>query len=299
LKSNDYFFCSSCGKELPEDLVRTELPVKTRVYVPDSGKKKAAGGKSPVKDLFNRKTVFGLLGVVVLFGLTFFAITSGEPLIARFTKNGKGDDTTGAVSPPPSPDEPLILRLNLPLSSGQFGYGQLPEYVPGDVDVYVEVRDLDLFIQDYAAKDVLDSDLLNVADNVLEDYFAVFGVGTSGPTKWTYIFTPKDTEIVRALIKDFEDEYWDLEMVSDKVILSTDEEVFQKIEDVRRGAIMNLTLNPLYVKETAKLPKIGKILVVYMTDDGRNIMNELFYYPSVAKGAEKIVNFGRDAFVIE
>lgn len=261
----DGYFCSSCGKKLPEDIIVSIPTIKAKKYLSSS---EVSSTKKRFNQSFDWSVVkkAKVLIVALIIGLMYF------PLNYVYTKLvvSKPDEV---IQAPLSPIEKKTIGYNLVLKSSSFSTESFASYVPYDVDLYIEGVDFMSFVDTFVSSETFGELLIGKARILVEDTFAVFSITEDEGHEWVVILVPKDKEIVEAVVQDLEDSYWKFSVINEYFVAASDEDLFQEISDAKEGLEKNLLLNPDYVTEINRLPSSGQVLFMFFDDRGVDAVN--------------------------
>jgi len=305
LGSNDYYFCSTCGEPLPENLSKPNDSVKQIIEFRLDQKVH--------KELFaNFKPVFqkvsetlNLKGMAAAFFIGIIIV--GIFLIAMFyldrsspdSNDGRSDDkaTSPAIIKKATVDLDNVFKTHL------FGADKIIEYIPSDVEVYIEAHDLPSFLDFFK---VINPDYDSFSDQLKElagEHFSIFITEKEGEFNWTIVTLNKAVLLENAgeEVKLEELEWLTIEEFEDVRIISTTTESVQNVKEAKQGTCKNLALNPAYVAAKQSLPKSGQVFVMTFSEKGKTFIKALnnFDLPEEIKVmVDSYTNTNKDFVVI-
>lgn len=284
LGSYDNYFCSSCGKKLPEDLIQVPNALKVRTYVPaEEVKIKKHVKFSAVRDY--------IISAFLIIFIAFVGIwISGTGIVELVTIK----TTESGIQPTPQAPqkESKVLSLDSALEFGQFGEYNFEDKMFESTQFYMEGNDLAGYLELVGQED-----LSSKANLLLEPDFAVFIFEEN----WNLLVVPKDFEILEAFLDSYENENWHTgEINGEYLLISEDEEIFEKLDPLLTNLEKSLSQNPDYVKLSQNLEEDGKLKIVFLDNSSRDLIKNSLagLDQEIIANINKIILFEGDSFTI-
>lgn len=298
-KLNNYnnYFCSSCGQKLPENLVEVSSAVRVKTYpLHADGFRKRLSRLALPKICVNKRQIFILVLLLLLI--------SGGIFIYKFNFLGNVFSffkikVPGVVEEPSSSNP--IVDVGAGLASGSFENNFFSEYVPKDALFYFEGKDLAGFIDQYVIDANFDEGMRGKAKLLLEPQFAFFAVDDREETLWVFLFIPKDTEVLKSVLKDTVHPKWKFEIIEGRLVMANLDKAFKVVKDAKNKVTLNLSLNAVFVKYLLELPKEGQALVMVF-EGGSAALGKIANFninESLARSISVVLNCGLDHLVIK
>lgn len=278
LSKLDNYFCSVCGEKLPDEIVsrppaikleehplqlvgffeslQSKLP-KRKEKTETSKNKEVPVNEAPAFKKTNTMLYVLIavivLGIVSFFGLDILAdLQSVSPLPVREVEQ-RGSN---------------IVVYDLKMSSNLFGSDFITDYIPADVDAYFESHDLQRFLTRYAKDKNFNASLIDQSEKLVNQHFAAFTKEINGDQSWSFIVIPKDTELVELVIEDVNLPNWHMQIVEDRLVITTHPEIFDQVRDAKQKVSMNLSLSPKFSTALKNVPTDGQVMVIVLEDRG-------------------------------
>lgn len=293
LGSYDNYFCSNCGIEL-EEASNDSSTLKSKIYYASNFLEKQSKFALP-KITFTKKNLRLILSVILILGMGI-GLRYGLVLIDKYVLQVPDQEVATPIAYPGT-----VLDLDLPLESDFFGSDQVFEYVPSYVSSYIEVHDLVSFAQQYTNIAQISPELLQLLQNNVNDHFIIYSFTIGTDTHWVYMFIPKNVNELAPIANSFYDPYWKVRIVEDRLVVTSNENVFGAIEDAKKGLILNIALNSKFSRLTADLPKEGKILVTFLSSASKEHyinFDDAVFNDAFAELLQTVLSEGTDALVI-
>ncbi|EKD99546.1 MAG: hypothetical protein ACD_22C00234G0005 [uncultured bacterium] len=277
LTDQENYFCSSCGESLEQSLIKHPLITVKETFVPSRTKAIYGFGLKVwgfIKDnLFHPeidKSLFiTLFSIVLIIGVAIVvipklknflyqsSIATNSPL--SDTKNEKKDDN--------------LVVLDIGARSGAFYQDNLSAYVPRDSEFYVESGDY-VFFADYLLEDLEKYKLMvEKSEMLLNGSFALFGIKIDNNWEGGAILTPKSVAVVEDEVKESSVSEVKLKIIQDKLVIATSEKIFPLVEDAAKGMAPSIEAAPFFASAKAKLPKEGKIIVLFKEVPSKEVIS--------------------------
>lgn len=292
----DYYFCSSCGSELPVETCNINHVYRKTVDLRSDVKNsqefihhlKIALGNA--FNILQPKFLFSLLGAVftvlvvfVLYKTQFSKIAMLNKLPQSAKPNVTLESTTSGI--------PVkhFVNLDIPYKTGVFGNDSVSRYVPYSVDVYIEGNDLEQTLDLYSQYDSAYIPLYKNTMGLLKDHYAIFGKNIDGKMEWGYVLYPRSPEGVRVseLIKDYP---WLKHKDKENVyLISTSPTLLKLADEATIGEGKTLGMNPKYYPVSKLMTKQGKFFVMLFSKDGKLAADSLASNPTLTENISKVV----------
>ena len=297
LGSFDHYFCSFCANTLDGAQV---LPVNvTRVVqytAPTNArtvllKKAVEQVHEKITPLLTKRNIFLSVSAVVLVVLA----GAGAFYLSRLEKKN--------VSVPKEPATQVAapVQLDQRAKKGMFGVDTIMENVPKDAVVLIEGFDYEwlskLYLEDGAYKE----EYLSIFNELFGDHFVLFATQKEEEWHWTAVFIPKDLGLLTGRLESLNVPQAKFKLVGDRFIVSTDEDIFQRVEESRNKTELNLALTPQFVTAKTKLAREGNLMVIFFSDDAKTALKEKSEELSSVKLSElveQVLNSGYNELVI-
>jgi len=163
-----------------------------------------------------------------------------------------------------------IVELNVSLKTGLFNQKRVIEYVPYDVDLYLEFNGFDSFEPYF---NFMGGEVFTLSENIkdkVNPFFSAFLATRDGKQYWTFIMFPTKLDLNPGTYKDFYSE-----IVGEALVISTNQIVLTDIKSAKAGTMKSLALNSSYVSTRNTIPVEGKMLLFTFSDGGKNAANDL------------------------
>ena len=298
LGSFDHYFCSTCGNSLEGDVVQPVTFTRTTYFTVPSNSRteflnkavEVVRGKVEVL-LSSKNLVMGLSALLLLVlavGVIYYLVNqSNKEAVPSANPQNKSEFT---------------INLNIPAKSGLFGSDTIAENVPDDVELYIEGFDYDWISSLYLEDGRFKEEFLGIFSRLFSDHYALFAVREKGRWTWTAVFIPRDMGTITRELEEVSVPGAQFKLIGDRFIVSTEEELFEDVEEARSKTDLNLPLTPEYVSSKAKLEKEGKILIIFFNDESKEVLKSKTAEISSAKLSdlvEQILKSGYNELVIK
>jgi hypothetical protein len=269
----DSYFCSSCGAELPDDisLSPTNHLRVVGVSVVDTNLKKVWDS---LKQVFEQ--VSNAVSIREVLLLIMFFVFLGLPVFLGIKKYGSELSLVGRKEEAPPVDHVEIGGIDVEenFKSNVFGANFVTEYIPSEIDVYLEAHDFQKFS---FLVGVTDDEFLNLAKDLstsMDSHFGLFLKEYDGEMKWAFVLFPFETYYEETVDFDEYERYYVGE-VDNSLVVTNQEDILDLVESSKEGLTKNLDLNSNFVSYKASLPKSGQFLVVSLTEAGQEYLEDL------------------------
>lgn len=272
LGSNDHYFCHVCGAELPEELVIPGennvrvMDVPERKHVFPNYKEKIQAVTKDVVHILNVKEIVmvlilgGLVGIPVYLWLNNFTSYVSTPIV---------DET---VTPKLEVKAPVV-ELNEEYQEHIFGSNTITDYVPYDVDLYIEGHDFPKMSKIFEEYDPGYTPLFEKLVPVVDPHFGAFLTKVEEEYVWTLILFPYEDLLDQNF--DYGDISWiNTQRIDESLIVST-KVTFDLVRDAKMKITKNLAINPVYDKFIKESPKSGSLQIIAFTQGGRLALQQL------------------------
>ncbi len=271
LHKNSSFFCTSCGNVLPDELQLKEMSLKNVREVGEEESKLAFFSKhfknfsKNALSIVNTKIlVFGVsLGIVIsvcfyLF-VKFTLPTFTNLNIEEIVNNGNKE---GVIVSPTKPTN--VVSLESSIKSGIFGQSKVSEYVPHDIDLYMEFTDFNSFEPYF---NFMGGEIFTLSENIkdkVKPFYSVFELTRDGNKYWGFIFFPLKEDLDVGNYSSLT-----AEKIGTSITVSTNKLVLEEVKNAKLGTQKSLALNSAYVLTKNNLPVEGKVFIMSFNDNGK------------------------------
>ena len=273
LGSYDHFFCSNCGEELKGELINPGNSIVQSLTLESASEKKLNVEEHLIPVL---KNVFHILNLKDVALVIILFLVVGVPSIvwignlnnyvAEVPKNTNKVETIREGS---------LIKIDSDFKSHVFGSDFVEEYVPYDVDAYIEVNDFQKFSELFYLFDPGYEEILTTLAPRVDSHFAAFLITTNNEPVWTIILFPfeelrdSDAEI------DFSKYSWlEVDQI-DKALILTTGDTIKSVRNARLKIDKNLSMNPNFVRNKSQIAKNGKVMVITFNDAGKNYFRDI------------------------
>lgn len=272
LGSYDNYFCSECGTELPLDQQRQGASI-VQVLTLESSEEKHNDTKGfvlpvlkKVAHIVNLKELLFIGILVLVVGIPSFVWLSNlNSFVPEKPKNQVAQ----------KPKMVSLLKVTDNFDSYVFGSNFVYEYIPADVDIFIEANDFSEFIRLFSMYDSGYEELLTALASIVDSHFAAYLKSYNGEYVWTLIVFPYG-DISNEESSAFFQKFWWLKFyIQDKALVISTKDVSEEVKAAKNKTIKNLELNPKFASVKNELARNGKILVVTLTDNGKNYIENL------------------------
>ncbi len=295
LGNNDYYFCSSCGTALDSNLAQPLNVVRVTDYRfrPQVHSKYlhelVVRFREKMSEKEPRRIAFLVLTAAAVIIYTFLLIgflqkfpNVGSMLLG--SSEPKLSEEKNGVIPEaliPFPNSLSISSINSEIV-GQFGSDSITTYVPKRAEVYAEC-----FCLKNASRTLLQSssynDLIQQFAPNLGNHFALFGVKDEDDWEGAGIFTVEDKGEVEKLLEDLEIEDVSVELVGDKLVVATSDDLIDEIKDSGEQLALNITQSSIFAASRAKLPKEGLGIILFLTPESKGVLKVIDEFTTIAE----------------
>jgi hypothetical protein len=259
LKSGDHFFCTSCGTELPSNLIVADKSFHRvshlRVPAPVTSERRSMRDilVSVLRKVRERKDSLIALGLIIF--LVVFSISMVLILKARSERTTLS--STFPTSVATSASKPVAVDSGPTASSGTISSGSASEillksdaiaqYIPADVDIYIETTNRARVKHLLSETDARYSLLLNSLDPFITAHSGVIITNIEG--------TPVTSVVLFLYAEDFDAttidlagyEWLQLHREGLALLLSTDPDVIPAMLAAKEGLAKNMVKSAQYV----------------------------------------------------
>ncbi|OGC70191.1 hypothetical protein A2415_00780 [candidate division WWE3 bacterium RIFOXYC1_FULL_39_7] len=273
----DYYFCSNCGETLSVDQLNTDASFKKVInFVPP--KRKGAEFVNNLKPVFQQ--VSHVINLKLILAVLLALIAIGFPtyvLIEKF-QLGKGlnlkRDVSDSIDLTGIGASQNSLKLSLNLKSHVFGTDKIAEYIPYDIDLYVEGQDLHKLGELLSESDPYYTDLVNSLQKDFGVHFAIFAKETEGQINWGLVLIPLDsTGEVNLDISEYS--WLKAARVEGAYVISNNETMLLSVNEAKAKISRNLQMHPKYILSKNALPKSGQFYILALTPKGKEFVSQL------------------------
>lgn len=270
LTSSDNYFCTTCGAVLPQELTTFPASIKRKYRLSEKN-------ISSVKKKNGQKTYLGpLLKVISLIFIVicgYFLVTIVSNKIVNKNTSHPAVVTKKQDTKPQMIQEPEVFKE---FKSGVISGNKEPYYIPFNVDIYVEGKDLYEFAEHFS--DVLKGTeyqkFIDLHKNDLKPEFAGFLVNQSGNNIWSFLLFPSSSsQEIMIDKKEFTELQW--KKIDDAILITIDPSIIKSVEDSKQGIEKNLNLNPVYINFKNQLPPNGKLFLIPLNKTGSRYLENL------------------------
>lgn len=329
----DYYFCSACGEQLPEELALKPKSIRIKTYKLEDAVKKAIPFVN-VEKLKNPKLLIST-ALVIFIGIVLFGIYSTGVTELFFIQ--KSRDVTTVEIPQKQVDTSNVITSETDFATGDFSKSDLASYFPAETLLYFEAFDLENFSKYYTENENL-SELFSRSDILFENNFAGGYLVLEAqdqqeetldeaesefkeedekitqedktqetqpevqiPEPWVFVFKLKDAGLVEKILEDIKAENWQFQIVENTLIMAQNENAFSTVEQVRGKVSQSLAQDSEYVQKTKDLPNIGAIKLVFMDEELKEKISEYFEYlnPDISGVLTKVLNSTQTGLLVE
>jgi len=271
LGSYDNHYCSSCGEKLPQDLVQPPSMIKKRVYTSKIVDTKGELAKKLVKTITGKTFLLSVVLLTVILLAAIWIASSGIVEVLKIKIREQNVSLNNVVTTTKDVSTETNVTTDWSLTNITFGDRGFSNYIPHNVSLYVEFGSLEgaLSIVSFVN---FNKDLASKAGILLEKEFATFSYRQDEEIVWGYLFLPKDKELVQNVISNIEHGYWSLKIVEEVLVVTSNKEVFDKVESIVNKTEKSLSQNSVFVEKVSGINSIGGIQVIYMDDQVKDIV---------------------------
>jgi hypothetical protein len=286
LGSYDYFYCSGCGAQLPENLINTE---RSHARVADfaSGRENQLHFGEYVKTSLKRAGEILNIKLVALICIGFLL---GGFAVNYLLRNFYYPPLKLLTTETSVPVYKNVLTIPVVWQAHVFGADKIADYVPFDVTAYVEGNDLKMFVK---ALRWLDPAYREIADRLEGNYsahFAFFATSINGEQSWSLVFFPLSGSF--SIPRDFGEKYQWLkyEKIDQAFVLTTQQSVLDKVKETNAKTAKGIVHQQSYAMAKALLPKSGKLLVVFIDPGMKAYFSALADREDLSADLKTIIN---------
>lgn len=293
LFDDEYFFCTSCGTQLPETMV-----LKNRNFrhvfdfspeVQKKGVKASHFGEVALRvgHILNLQVVLLLLVILgafsvigsVLFtkyglGAILFPDTQRVPLQRKITPQNLGKNS---------------LNLDTTFQSHVFGADRIWDYIPYDADIFIEAHDLRAFTDIFSVMKPKYVPLVLEMQREYTSHFALyakFSPDQKDPS-WSFVAFHDNTidtaETSESSSSGKLGHSIDLSAYSnlssrrfdEAEVVTTNKAELDRISDLTKGNAKGISLNPTFVAAKNTMSKSGQVFIIALTKNGRDYLYKL------------------------
>ncbi|MFZ2664020.1 MAG: TFIIB-type zinc ribbon-containing protein [Patescibacteria group bacterium] len=270
LHGNNVCFCTSCGNVLPDNIQLKDISsrnVREMNDVESHSLNLSKFFKNALKNISSNLDTrilltgigIGILVTICFYLLVRFTLPSFTGLNANETIEEVEKKDKSLVSSPNTPNN--ILNLSTSLKSGIFGQGGVANYVPHDVDLYMEFNDFSSFEPFF---NFLGGEIFTLYENIKENvrpFYCAFLATRDGKEYWSFIFFPLKEDINVGSYSGLV-----TKKVGSALVVSENDLMIEEVESSKSGTQKSLSLDPSYVLVKNNLPVEGKVFVIALND---------------------------------
>jgi hypothetical protein len=272
LHKNSSFFCSSCGNVLPDELQLKKVSLRNVREMNEAESRLVSLSKSfkgigkNIFDMVDTKILaigisLGILIAVCFYLLVRFTLPTFTNLdIDKITNGDEKEESIVVSTTKPS----NIISLETGIKSGIFGQNKVTEFVPYDVDLYMEFNDFSTFEPYF---NFLGGELFTLSESIkdkVNPFYSAFLVTRDGNKYWTFIIFPLEGDLNAGSYSGLT-----TDNIENFTVISTNEVVIEEVKATKLGTQKSLALNPSFVLIKNTLPVEGKILITTFNDSGK------------------------------
>ena len=270
LNTSSNYFCVECGFKLPENLHGYSI---SRRNV-----KKVVSKKKLNKDsllLFKSKEFkrffigFVLIGISSIFIYLLIGYINGD--LQEF---GGSFDSQVLENNQEENDKKVyknVVNSSTESVSGSFNQFSVVNYIPYDIDFYLEFSDFSKFEETLGFLGVEYLVLKNSLVGKVHPFYSVFLTKSEDKFIWSLIVFPADG--YAGISGEYETLYMD--RVESSVVISSSKTVINNVKDAKSGLAKSLNLHPRYISIKSSLPPEGKVFMLSLTDEGKDYISSL------------------------
>lgn len=275
IPADSHYFNTVTGEKLEAELVLEPPNVKPVVYQPKFefifknlfNKKKGEDTTSEGNSLIEstkkvNPNMVSILALVITFGsIGFIALY----FYINFIKTPTSYSTASVNNEVEIKSTTLDLSLTYATSS--LNNEQLISIVPSDAFFYAEVNDLNAFLNQHVKPENFDLAQITKAQNLLKTNFSIFATTINDKVVWNFVFLPKDIGVATEAITTLNHPLWKPFIVSDVLLLTTNPEIYDTVNNVKKNITPNLSKNPDFNRANANLEKTGQAAIYFVKQD--------------------------------
>ncbi len=258
LYNSSYYFCAYCGEALPDDVILTPEFGKVKRHILSKKNIKSEFFKSELikipKLKFNKHVIYALVAIIFILGATyiFYKIPfSGRIISSPLLRVGNSRN---------------VIYFKTASSSEPFTFAEATTfYLPYETDLFIEINNLKELTKLFSFN-------LTPFDN-LSEFAGKAYVSHSlqdGKDAWIILLpVRKDDSAALKFSDNFVHSYWKASLNDVFLIITSDNNLFNLVKDIKSQKTKSLDLNPQFQKPIENLPKSGSIMVVILKANGR------------------------------
>lgn len=278
LHKNSSFFCLSCGNVLPDELQLKEVSLRNVREMGEVESKLVSLSKSfknigkNIFDMVDTKILaigvsIGILITVCFYLLVRFTLPTFTNLdIDKVIDDNKKDESIVVSQTKPS----NIINLEISLTSGILGQNKVTEYVPYDVDLYMEFTDFNSFEPYF---NFMGGELFTLSESTkdkVKSFYSAFVLTRDGNKHWTFIVFPLEEDLNAGSYSGLT-----TEKIGNSIVVSTNEVVIEEVKSAKSGTQKSLALNSSYVLTKNSLPVEGKVFIMFFNNNGKSELENI------------------------
>lgn len=145
-------------------------------------------------------------------------------------------------------------------------------YIPADIDIYIELNDPEKTVIDILQpkfRDICDtSEILSMIDNNI----AIFSYQSGINREWVLMGTLKEDGNQK--VPTCKTTNLDIKQLDDKLIITTDKNIYAVVSAVRDNLNKNLQTNPKYILTKRQLPIKGEMLIIFFSTEAKQVLTD-------------------------
>jgi hypothetical protein len=280
---HDRYFCTSCGNNLPAELVESSSQQHKIVkhQVKDSRKPLVnIHVPKPSKKIAEKiGTVFLSAGSSALIALITYTLLAPRIVyknnIPYIKENQeKNSNVITNQNNTVTPVNQKVINPSCNYLTGKITDANLTNLVPYTADLYMEAYDSISFLKEIVDSGIVDDvKFTSFYNSQKENLTGPLGFFVSkNPSDYTYgiVFllndTAKKTELESSYNIVFTDNY---------AVLTTKTDVIEDLKEIGKGTEKSLTQNPVYASAKSILPKEGKLVIIPITKNGNGFLYQI------------------------
>jgi len=294
------YYCFKCGTKLPTQL--TTVDVRMNKYgsvVPEFTTKNELNKKAVKK--VGKYMLAIPIGLAIATAVYFFLFKGGILTSSQNSQKGSQTDAENRVIP---------TTADLPQTI--FGERALTNFVPSTADIYVEGKNLSIFLDQFTNIGE-DASLLGTSfkvsqiDDLIETQYAIFSklekTGDKEERVWALISKSKNEESVKTIVEATKEATWSARLIDGYVVVSNSKVLFDEVSDAKDKVILNLSLNSKFAMAKNSLPTEGKLFVLLLTDSAQESLKELseenFLTTKFREVSDAILSKDKTSYVVD
>jgi hypothetical protein len=258
LYSADHFFCSSCGEQLDKELVSPGESVVRTMALDEGDEKKVSFNKhvlpalTRVAEIINLKEILFVSFLLVLIGMpTYIWLKNINYVIPVLQGNISQQDIISNY----------VISTDIKIKSQNFGADSIADYIPENVEIYVEGQDLQFFTNLFSQYDGGFKEIFKDVVPFSDSHFGAYSKkDNEGNYYWTLLVFPDGGQFENIKIDNSKYPWLKIGRADKAIIISMHDEI-KSVQDAKEKITRSLSLDPDFVRFTSEIPKSGKLLI--------------------------------------